>query len=175
MHMLLITEKMNFFNKLRTVLNPKSSSTYNAVVEGTSYYLDWEERQFKLTELDISEEVVILRHDDNRYRLVAEAQGSVVHILKNPQGAIQLIPSLYATKGLVARSMPPTNILDIPRAVFMQDGRIFLEDQVVQNQWFMETFNDELWLLVRGFFIESRYRNEYKHWAMGSKMNNFRG
>ena len=119
----------------------KERKDFNAVIEGT-YHDDWSNLNYKIIQLDIPENIAILCDGTYKYKLYGRTQDFAdVTKVNGAAGDLETkIDFLGFCEGVVfpyGRGIP--NILERPRTVCMRDGRIFIDDQMITDQTYLDT------------------------------------
>jgi len=121
---------------------------FNAIIEGT-YADEWRRHNLKITLLDIPKNTISLNDETYMYHLYGRTedfksiQRGVLEDGSSERDIVRKnIESLSWCPGIVLpyRGGIP-NILERPRAVFMEDGRIFVEGNMVKDGLYLESLN----------------------------------
>lgn len=144
---------------------------FNAVIEGC-FNDAWNNHHYKLAQLDIPSNISYLRDGVYIYKLyanttdfkeIAETNGNLEDLEAN-------ILSLSSCKGVIVSAwIGKDNHLSRPRAIFLRDGRIFLEEVLYNNKSYTQTINSSL-----EFAKQTFSRHYYYKFNPGRSENNGR-
>ncbi|MBI3033046.1 hypothetical protein HYY69_06235 [Candidatus Woesearchaeota archaeon] len=138
------------------------SKSFNAVVEG-SYVNPWMVSFWRIGCLDIptSVKVVRERYKSNTYRFSPHSKVSVV--VDDGEGPLELeVKSLGSLGvGLATEGEYTADFISHPRALFLRDGRIYVEESVRMQDWYRKAFPD-IKKIAEIIFSDPYYQDAYR-------------
>ena len=110
---------------------------FNVVVEGT-WMGDWRNTHYKLARLEVPENAKTINDEDLTYSPFGREESEK----SAEEDALETkVDSLAFCKGVVlpCKGGVFPNVLDRPRAIFLKDGRIFIEKEMAKDQEYLKT------------------------------------
>lgn len=122
-----------------------TEATFNAVIEGVYRVDSGEKAGFKLTCLDIPEN--ILHISDGVYKFVrynGDARKNNVSDQPNLETVVELLASCRGV--ILPKKTGEVNVvMDKPRMIYMRDGRVFLEEKTfLEDDSYKRTLKDHV-------------------------------
>jgi len=109
---------------------------FNAVIEGT-YHDDWTQLHYKLAHIQVPEDTGVINDGMYKYHFYGKTTDfqSVQPINGEAKGLEAKIDLLCFSPGVVLPYSGGTpNILERPRTVCTKDGRIFIDESMLDNE-----------------------------------------
>lgn len=117
----------------------KQVEDFNAVIEG-AYHGEWNTLNYKVTQIDISENTAVLNDGSYRFRLYGKT-GNFENMQEvRETGDLEAdINNLTFHEGVTLPhhgGIP--NILERPRAICMQDGRVYVDEKMIKKPEYLQ-------------------------------------
>ncbi len=163
-----------FYDRQQRKLRAFEISEPDAVIEG-SFHDDWRHSYIKLARLNIPDESTVLNAGDYRFRLYGRTEDfenfSPVEGIENRVAEIESIPFCeglvldYGGGGIGIGSFPQhiaKRVLESPRSICLNDGRIFLGRSFVDDESYKEMVLPKLLSAAHRVFRERYFIMPYQ-------------
>lgn len=137
--------------------------SFNTLIEGT-YHDEWSFFHYKMANLEIKEDIIIINDGIYKYFLYAKRKDYRKLDKKvSKENIEQKLNFLGFCDGLVlpvSGQLP--NFLERPRTLILRDGRVFIDDHMMDDQNYLKALEDIAKKRAKEIFSNTKYESLYQ-------------